>query len=100
MSDKQDAFVTGIAAEFPDVPHRYCAHHFLRDLAKPVLKAGSHAKVQLRKKVRGLRSIEKAVLDQRRPTTDDPQVPPPPQEGTDKVVLDYCSAVRGILNND
>src|SRR5205814_2224877 len=24
MSDKQDAFVTGIKAEFPTVPHRYC----------------------------------------------------------------------------
>jgi hypothetical protein len=34
MSDKQEAFVTGIAAEFPDVPHRYCDNHFLRDLAK------------------------------------------------------------------
>src|SRR5262249_50960940 len=35
MSDKQDAFVQGIAAEFPGVPHRYCANHFLRDVAKP-----------------------------------------------------------------
>jgi hypothetical protein len=24
MSDKQDAFVKGIAAEFPRVPHHYC----------------------------------------------------------------------------
>src|SRR5208283_5759369 len=39
ISDKQDAFVTGIAAEFPGVPHRYCDNHFLRDLAKPVLEA-------------------------------------------------------------
>src|SRR5580704_8124135 len=39
MSDKQDAFVTGIAAEFPDVAHRYCQNHFLRDLAKPMLQA-------------------------------------------------------------
>ena len=62
ISDKQDAFVTGIAAEFPDVPHRYCDNHFLRDLAKPVLEADSHAKVQMRKKVRGLRTIEQAVL--------------------------------------
>ena len=54
ISDKQDAFVTGIAAEFPDVPHRYCDNHFLRDLAKPVLEADSHAKVQMRRKVRGL----------------------------------------------
>jgi hypothetical protein len=102
MSDKQDAFVTGIAAEFPDVPHRYCANHFLRDLAKPVLEADSHAKVQMRKKVRGLRSIEKAVLEERRPARDAPQDPPsePVNEAASEVVLDYCSAVRGILNDD
>lgn len=62
MSDKQDAFVQGIAAEFPGVPHRYCDNHFLRDLAKPMLEQDSHAKVQMRRKVRGLRTIEQAVL--------------------------------------
>ena len=56
-SDKQDAFVKGIALEFPDVPHRYCQHHFLRDRAKPMLEADSHAKVQMRKKVCGLRTL-------------------------------------------
>ena len=66
VSDKQDAFVTGIAAEFPEVPHRYCDNHFLRDAAKPVLDADSHAKVQMRKKVRGLRGIERSVLKQQR----------------------------------
>src|SRR5262249_40506602 len=66
VSDKQDAFVTGIAAVFPGVPHRYCANHFLRDLAKPVLEADSHAKVQMRRKVRGLRGIERSVLKRRR----------------------------------
>jgi hypothetical protein len=66
MSDKQDAFVKGIARVFPDTPHRYCNKHFLRDLAKPMRKADSHAKVQLRKKVRGLRAIEREALVQRR----------------------------------
>src|SRR5437588_12727434 len=42
VSDKQDAFVKGIAAEFPGVPHRSCENHFLRDDAKPVLESGSH----------------------------------------------------------
>jgi hypothetical protein len=101
ISDKQDAFVTGIAGEFSEVPHRYCANHFLRDLAKPVLEADSHAKVQMRKKVRGLRSIEVAVLDRERPATDDPRDSPPlSSEEAGEVVLDYCCAVRGILNND
>src|SRR5262245_2223299 len=75
MSDKQDAFVTGIQAEFPDVPHRYCQNHFLRDLAKPVLEKDSHAKVQMRKKVRGLRDIERQVLEDRRKAQAEPVSP-------------------------
>jgi hypothetical protein len=106
VSDKQDAFVTGIAAEFPDVPHRYCGNHFLRDLAKPVLEADSHAKVQMRQKVRGLRAIERSVLDRRRtPTPGESSAAPSAlvvveDDPTGDVVLDYCAAVRGILNND
>jgi hypothetical protein len=117
ISDRQDAFVTGIAAEFPGVPHRYCDNHFLRDVAKPVLEADSHTKVQMRKKVRGLRTIEQAVLKQRRTSgggpiaAPDPEatLPPraepancdlPPADSADAVVLEYCAAVRGILNDD
>ena len=86
MSDKQNAFLKGIAAEFPGVPHGYCQNHFLRDLAKPVLEEDSHAKVQMRRRVRGLRSIEQAVLAERskapvsaekRPTDPLPPAPVP-----------------------
>ena len=116
ITDRQDAFVTAIAAEFPGVPHRYCDNHFLRDVAKPVLDADSHAKVQMRKKVRGLRSVEQAVLQQQRPSPpetnasaappvdvrppDGPTPPPPVDDAAGSVVLDYCAAVRGILNDD
>ncbi|MGZ3303703.1 MAG: hypothetical protein ACXVBG_22735 [Isosphaeraceae bacterium] len=117
LSDRQDAFVTGIAAEFPDVPHRYCDNHFLRDVAKPVLEGDSRAKVQMRKKVRGLRKIEQAVLKQQSAQAseqlvdDDPaattaviETPTKPPasrvDSTGTVVLDYCTAVRGILNDD
>ena len=149
MSDKQDAFVKGLEAEFADVPHRYCGNHFLRDVAKPVLEADSHAKVQMRKKVRGLRDIEKQVLAARRRAQDKAEAAaaavsqpltspsaasevaaasdatvaaqafavsspasPEPAATSDKpvvesvadeagaVVLDYCAAVRGILNDD
>jgi MULE transposase-like protein len=154
MSDKQDAFVKGVKAEFPDTPHRYCQNHFLRDLAKPLLEQDSHAKVQMRKKVRGLRAIEKQVLKDRHETQAEPKVagaaaaaepcevvsrtirtasvsepaaspaaagaaqavsPPGAGERTatagqplleqaaddgGQVVLDYCAAVRGIVNDD
>lgn len=62
VSDKQDAFVTTIRVEFPNKPHRYCNNHFLRDLAKPVLDKDRPIKGQMRKKTRGLRSIENATL--------------------------------------
>src|SRR5262245_16920655 len=153
MSDKQDAFVKAIASEFPGIPHRYCYNHFLRDLAQPVLEMDSRAKVKMRRKVRGLRAIERRVVEERRtptapestaqperskmadmPRTDPPEVvaspmavPPEPcasgnrggphpdgaldvtglrgageAEGEDEggeVVLGYCAAVRGILND-
>jgi hypothetical protein len=103
LSDKQDAFVSGIAIEFPAVPHRYCSNHFVRDLAKPMLEADSHAKVQLRSKVRGLRAIEREVLDEQRVTeAAQPEASASVSETsveTPSVVLDYCSAVRGILND-
>jgi hypothetical protein len=116
MSDKQEAFVTGIAAEFPDVPHRYCDNHFLRDLAQPVLEADSHAKVRMRKKVRGLRTIEQAVLRRQKVQTSEDRTTETPEttstalaagdrspavvDPAGGVVLDYCAAVRGILNDD
>ena len=117
MSDKQEAFIKGIAAEFPEVPHRYCDNHFLRDLAKPVLEADSHAKVAMRKKVRGLRAIEQAVLARQKARTRDDLTPETPEaigtatmagaalppgvvEPAGSVVLDYCAAVRGILDDD
>jgi hypothetical protein len=153
MSDKQDAFVKAIATEFPGIPHRYCQNHFMRDLAKPVRDIDSQAKVTMRSKVRGLRAIERRVLEERRQAAASASPPPPaPPQGaatstaalpasvtpatvappepyassawgllhTDnaleatslatteeaaveveagEVVLGYCAAVRGILND-
>ena len=125
MSDKQDAFVKAIAAEFSGVPHRYCQNHFLRDVAKPMLEADSQAKVEMRSKVRGLRAIEREVLAQQTAaakvaaaaaaapaaaTAAAPEAtvaPPAPEAAAapaaptaaGDVVLDYCTAVRGILND-
>jgi hypothetical protein len=127
--------VYGIAEEFPGVAHRYCENHFLRDLAKPMLEADSHAKVKMRNRVRGLRGVERNVLERRRErevSTDGKQgaqkaaprtqrhrtgsasvaaregcameesAPPAsgPKADAGQVVLDYCTAVRGILNDD
>jgi hypothetical protein len=107
MSDKQEAFVQAIAQEFPAVPHRYCQNHFLRDVAKEVLETDSHAKVKMRSKVRGLRAIEQDVLAQRRDQAETAAsaatatlaAPAPAPADAGDVVLDYGTAVRGILND-
>ena len=106
MSDKQDAFVKTIAQEFPGKPHRYCGNHFLRDLAKPMLDLDSHAKVQMRSKIRGLRAIEREVLKLRaaervEQSHEQERLPASLVSETNglEVVLDYCAAVRGILND-
>jgi hypothetical protein len=105
MSDKQDAFVKTIAKEFAGVPHRYCGNHFLRDLAKPMLELDSHAKVQMGGKIRGLRGIEREVLKLRPAHTaghDEQQASSPMllfERSGLGVVLDYCAAVRGIIND-
>jgi hypothetical protein len=143
ISDKQGGFVKGIASEFRGVPHRDCANHFLRDLAKPTLEADSRAKVAMRKEVRGLRDSEREVLRRcRQAESAAPHAAKPtpvevgggaapvdrqrpemaraaagratPEAGraatrvatataTDQaggVVLGYCAAIRGILNDD
>lgn len=101
VSDKQDAFVTAIATEFPNIPHRYCNNHFLRDLAKPVLEKDSHAKVQMRKKVRGLRRLEKEVLaEQEKVPQTDKHLTLEQRKYASDIVLDYCVAIRGVLNDN
>jgi hypothetical protein len=106
LSDKQDAFVKTIASACPGVPHRYCSNHFLRDLAKPVLELDRHAKVIMRGKIRGLRGIEREVLKEqavvsaRQATARKraPMLAATVPQGLE-IVLDYCAAVRGILND-
>lgn len=112
MSDKQDAFVKCIAEEFPGVPHRYCENHFFRDLAKPVLEMDSTAKKKMRSKVRGLRAIERTILDAASSAVDQATLPDVEDVATKSspddellgeggaIVLDYCSVVRGILNDN
>jgi hypothetical protein len=64
----------------------------------------------MRRTVRGLRAIEQEVLSERRTPEPPPLLAPPRaatpsdavrvDEAAQDVVLDYCAAVRGILNDD
>src|SRR5438034_1530945 len=105
MSDKQDAFVTAIADEFVGTPHRYCQNHFLRDLAQPVLDMDSRAKVKMRRKVRGLRAIERRVLEERRqaaapeplPPDEGPKTEESPRAAPSEAAAPYASSDPGFV---
>lgn len=110
ISDKQDAFLKCVAEVFPEVPHRFCVNHFFRDLAQPVLAIDSTAKKKMRAKIRGLRALEREVLEAQQADNAEPCAEICPVDASETtsslageggdVVLDYCSVVRGILNDN
>lgn len=100
ISDKQDAFVTAIAAEFPGIAHRLCSNHFLRDAAQVLLEIDSQAKVQMRHKVRNLRQLERAALEGDSLREDKTGLTPEEQGYSAQIVFTYCAMVRGILNDN
>ena len=53
----------------------------------------------MRQKVRGLRGIERALLEARQARMADTETAAVLKTPAEDVVLDYCAAVRGILND-
>src|SRR3954452_23179786 len=61
VSDGQTSIRKAVAEALKGVPHQLCHFHYLREAATPVYEADRHAKVQLKKKVRGIRPIERKI---------------------------------------
>ena len=61
VSDGQDSIRKAVEKALDGVPHQLCQFHYLREAAKPVYEADRHAKKELKKKVRGIRPIERKV---------------------------------------
>jgi hypothetical protein len=86
ISDGQLSIRGAVAEVFPDVPHQLCHFHYLREAAKPIYEADRHAKKELKKRVRGVRPIERRLAGR-----SDPEA---------EVVRGYCAAVRSALTDD
>src|SRR5438094_6398208 len=86
ISDGQLSIRAAVAAVFPDVPHQLCHFHDLRKAAKPLYEADRHAKKELKKRVRGVRPLERQFEGR---TDHEAQV-----------VRGYCGAVRSALTDD
>ena len=86
VSDGQDSIRKAVAQALDGVPHHLCHFHYLREAAKPIYEADRHAKVELKKKVRGIRPIERRVEGR-----DDAEA---------RDIRGYCAAVRSALTDD
>jgi hypothetical protein len=86
VSDGQHSIRNAIAEALPDVPHQLCQFHYLREAARPIYEADRHAKKELKKTVRQVRGIERAVEERTDPEAE--------------VIRGYCSAVRSALTDD
>jgi hypothetical protein len=86
VSDGQTSIRNAVKLALDGVPHQLCHFHYLREAATPVYEADRHIKVQLKKKVRGIRPIERKVEGR-----DDDEA---------EVIRGYCAAVRSALTDD
>jgi hypothetical protein len=86
ISDGQHSIRKAVQAVLPEVPHQLCHFHYLREAAKPLYEADRHAKKELKKHLRGVRPIERAV--EKRNDTEA------------EAVRGYCLAVRSTLTDD
>jgi hypothetical protein len=86
ISDGQHSIRKAVAEVLPGVPHQLCHFHFLREAALPIFEADRHAKKELKKGVRGVRPIERAVEGRTDPEAD--------------LVRGYCAAVRSAITDD
>src|SRR5205085_79145 len=61
ISDGQRSIRNAVARALPGVPHQLCHFHYFREAAKLMADADRHAKKELKKRVRGVRPIEREL---------------------------------------
>jgi hypothetical protein len=86
VSDGQQSIRNAVESALPGVPHQLCHFHYLREAARPIYEADRHAKKELKKRVRGVRPIERDVEER-----DDEEA---------QVISGYCAAVRSAITDD
>ncbi len=86
ISDGQKTIRKAVARCLPGVPHQLCQFHYLREAATPIFEADRHAKTELKKLVRGVRPIERALEGQ--------------EDEQSQAMQGYCLAVRSALTDD
>lgn len=86
IADGQDTIRQAVTQTLPGVPPQWCPFHYLREAARPIYEADRHAQKELKQRVRGVRSSERAAAG-----ADDAEA---------EVVRGSGAAVRSALTDD
>ena len=86
VSDGQRSIRNAVETALPEAVHGLCHFHYLREAVKPIYEADRHAKKELKKRVRGIRAIERSVQNS--------------EDALNQVVEGYAHAVRSALTDD
>jgi hypothetical protein len=86
ISDGQVSIRHAVARALPGVPHQLCQFHYLREAARPIFEADRHAKKELKKRVRGVRPMERDLEGRK--------------DAAAEAARGYCLAIRSALTDD
>jgi len=86
ISDGEETIGSAVAFVFPGIPHQLCQFHYLKDATKLLYEADRAAKTQLKKHLRGVRPIERALEEH--------------STSENEAIRGYCLAVRAALTDD
>jgi hypothetical protein len=84
MSDTQESICLAIQHKLPTVPHQI--GQYVKDGAQPVCEADRHVKKELKKKLRGIRDIERQA--EQSPTK------------AAQIAADYSLAIRTVMRDE
>lgn len=88
ISDGQQSIRLAIEKIAPDIPYQYCQFHYFKDIAKPLVEKDRKLKTNIKKKLRGIRDIERKIENSSSENFEE------------EIASDYISAIRSVLLED
>lgn len=86
VSDGQRSIRNAVETALPEAVHGLCHFHYRSEAVKPIYEADRHALKELKKRVRGIRAIERSVQNS--------------EDALNHLVEGYAHAVRSALTDD
>ncbi|CAI9386359.1 TPA: transposase [Acinetobacter baumannii] len=88
ISDGQQSIRLAIEKIAPDIPYQYCQFHYFKDIAKPLVEKDRKLKTNIKKKLRGIREIERKIEESSSVSMEE------------EIASDYVAAIRSVLLED